>query len=77
MEKRFFFLRTQSSHAQAKRFIGSRLSTFSGYITRLRGYMGRADQETHFTSDRSYQWLRVEASQGLEGERAGQALPLW
>lgn len=30
-------------------FVGTRLSTFSSYITRLRGYRGAADQGVHFT----------------------------
>jgi hypothetical protein len=31
-------------------FLGTRLSTFSSYITRLRGYWGRPDQAVHFTN---------------------------
>jgi len=30
-------------------FVGTRLSTFSGYITRLRGYRGQADKQILFT----------------------------
>jgi GDP-fucose protein O-fucosyltransferase len=33
----------------AKRFMGTRLSTFSGYITRLRGYYGAPDKNIYFT----------------------------
>ncbi len=33
----------------AELFMGTRLSTFSGYITRLRGYYGAADTHTYFT----------------------------
>lgn len=62
---------------QAEMFIGSRLSTFSGYITRLRGYMGKAYQETHFTSDDADKWLVLERDQGREGHRVGERLPLW
>jgi len=39
----------QSVCAFADRFIGTNLSTFSAYITRLRGYHGAADQNTYFT----------------------------
>jgi len=35
--------------ASAAMFIGTRLSTFSAYITRLRGYRGAADKNTYFT----------------------------
>ena len=35
--------------ALAKVFIGTRLSTFSAYITRLRGYHGALDQSSYFT----------------------------
>jgi hypothetical protein len=35
--------------ASASVFIGTRLSTFSGYITRLRGYYGALDKQTYFT----------------------------
>jgi hypothetical protein len=35
--------------AHARLFVGTRLSTFSGYITRLRGYQGRADRNSYFT----------------------------
>jgi hypothetical protein len=34
-------------------------------------------QETHFTSDNAATWLELERNQGLEGERAGDRLPLW
>jgi hypothetical protein len=63
--------------SQARLFIGSRLSTFSGYITRLRGYTNQTYQETHFTTDQSEAWLALEREQGLEGFRAGDQLPLW
>lgn len=35
--------------AFAEIFVGTRLSTFSGYITRLRGYYAAHDQGIHFT----------------------------
>jgi hypothetical protein len=35
--------------ARAELFVGTRLSTFSGYITRLRGYRGAADTGSYFT----------------------------
>lgn len=35
--------------AFATLFIGTRLSTFSAYITRLRGYYGAADKSSYFT----------------------------
>jgi hypothetical protein len=35
--------------AFAEIFLGTRLSTFSAYITRLRGYYGAHDQEIYFT----------------------------
>lgn len=35
--------------ALASLFMGTRLSTFSGYITRLRGYYGAVDKNTYFT----------------------------
>src|ERR1035441_10569935 len=35
--------------AQAKLFVGTRLSSFSGYVTRLRGYRNAADQGSYFT----------------------------
>jgi len=35
--------------AFASRFIGTRLSTFSGYITRLRGYYGAIDKNIYFS----------------------------
>jgi hypothetical protein len=35
--------------AHARLFVGTRLSTFSGYITRLRGYHGAADRNSYFT----------------------------
>jgi|SRR5579875_709180 len=35
--------------AFARVFVGTRFSTFSAYITRLRGYRGAADQNTYFT----------------------------
>ena len=35
--------------ALATTFVGTRLSTFSGYITRLRGYHGASDQGSYFT----------------------------
>lgn len=63
--------------SQAKMFVGSRLSTFSGYITRLRGYMNATNQETHFTTDKADEWLALERERGLEGYRAGDRLPLW
>lgn len=63
--------------SQADIFIGSRLSTFSGYITRLRGYSGQRYLETHFTSDNAEDWLELERTQGLEGQRVGDKLPLW
>ncbi len=63
--------------SQAKMFVGSRLSTFSGYITRLRGYMNATYQETHFTTDKADDWLALERERGLEGYRSGDRLPLW
>lgn len=63
--------------SQARLFIGSRLSTFSGYVTRLRGYTNQTYQETHFTTDVSDDWLKIEREQGLEGFRPGDQLPLW
>jgi hypothetical protein len=39
----------QTICAFADLFIGTNLSTFSAYITRLRGYYGAADQNTYFT----------------------------
>jgi hypothetical protein len=63
--------------SQAKMFVGSRLSTFSGYITRLRGYMNATYQETHFTTDSSDAWLELERDKGLEGYRPSDRLPLW
>jgi hypothetical protein len=39
----------QAVCAFAARFIGTNLSTFSAYVTRLRGYHGAADQGTYFT----------------------------
>jgi hypothetical protein len=35
--------------ASAERFVGTRLSTFSGYINRLRGYGAAADTGFYFT----------------------------
>jgi hypothetical protein len=35
--------------SQARAFVGTRLSTFSSYITRLRGYRGAVDQGIRFT----------------------------
>jgi len=35
--------------ASAEIFVGNRLSTFSGYITRMRGYRGAADTGIYFT----------------------------
>jgi hypothetical protein len=35
--------------ALANLFIGTKLSTYSAYITRLRGYHGAADKQTYFT----------------------------
>lgn len=39
----------QTVCAFADLFIGTKLSTFSAYITRLRGYHGARDQNTYFT----------------------------
>lgn len=39
----------QTVCAFAQLFIGTKLSTFSGYITRLRGYYGAADKNSYFT----------------------------
>jgi hypothetical protein len=35
--------------ARAQRFLGTRFSTFSAYIVRLRGYLGAVDRNTYFT----------------------------
>jgi hypothetical protein len=64
------------SHADV--FIGTRLSTFSSYITRLRGYGGARDQGIHFTDGEA-------GSEGDDGGSPGyswvnwlrQGQPLW
>ena len=33
--------------AQGRTFSGTFMSTFSGYIVRMRGYLGRADNSTY------------------------------
>lgn len=54
--------------AEAEVFVGTRLSTFSSYITRLRGLRGARDQEVYFTDgypgsaldgfgDPAYSWV--------------------
>ena len=64
---------------QAEVFVGSRLSTFSGYIVRLRGYMqrhmGRRNTETYFVNN-AQSMLMTERAKGLEGAR-GEPLPTW
>jgi hypothetical protein len=53
--------------AAASVFVGTRLSTFSGYITRLRGYYGAADQQIYFT----------DGSPGSAMDREGSAAFSW
>jgi hypothetical protein len=61
--------------ARARSFIGTRLSTFSTYIQRLRGYTGTVDTSLHFTDG----WQEPASSQALYSwfttRKAG--IPLW
>jgi hypothetical protein len=53
--------------AHAQIFVGTKLSTFSAYITRLRGYYGAPDQNTYFT----------DGSPGSEMDELGEPLFSW
>ena len=39
--------------------------------------MKRPYLETHFTNDNATLWLEKERTQGLEGARRGERLPIW
>lgn len=49
IQKDFIGITEQIICSRAKTFIGSRISTFSSYITRLRGYMGDVQDKRYIT----------------------------
>lgn len=62
--------------ARARRFVGTRLSTFSSYVTRLRGYDQVRDQGIYFTDGQSaFASTTADRFSWASWMRAG--LPLW
>jgi hypothetical protein len=62
---------------QAKHFVGTRLSTFSAFAVRMRGFMGQRNVETYFTTDNLAHRLELERRNGVEGHEPGALLPTW
>jgi hypothetical protein len=62
---------------QARTFVGTRLSTFSAFAVRMRGFMGKENVETYFTTDDLRNRQADERANGVEGHRADSLLPTW
>lgn len=62
---------------QARAFVGTRLSTFSAFAVRMRGFMGQSNVETYFTTDNLAQRLERERRDGVEGHERNALLPTW
>jgi hypothetical protein len=62
---------------QARTFVSTRLSTFSAFAVRMRGFMGKENVETYFTTDDLRNRQAEERAFGVEGHRDGSLLPTW
>merc|ERR1712146_163197 len=77
MGKKWMGLLDQLVLTQAKTFVGTRLSTFSAFATRMRGFMGKPNVETYFTTDQLGPVVQKETHDGLEGHKHDSLLPTW
>ena len=75
--KKWMGLLDQLVLTQAKTFVGTRLSTFSAFATRMRGFMGKPNVETYFTTDQLGPVVQKETHDGLEGHKHDSLLPTW